>query len=437
MDRTDTTVLESHLRRLDGERLVALVADLWAARGYETDREGGVVRATHGDEVLRIAVVPAGGGGGDGRSGAADVVVAPGGTAVGHEARVVDAATLAEMLGYAVDRPVARDICERHLGAPPDALPAPLATRTRRRARGVLDSAVPSVLAVVALVAVGAFLAGGVLGDAAGLAGQSDAGDDGTVTTATPTADADVRADTDRPPSDVSPEPFPSAPDTPPPGVSETSVTDVEALAAAHERALADRSHTVWLDRRSRRLNGADRVIEHDIDMATDGERFLVTTTRVDGEERQVLGALYYNGVAAYEAEYNTSGDGYDRVSAVDSRNDLSPSPDSVRESLVWRYLSAENTTVTGTTVRGGSVVYRVVATGRAEARGFDHVWNYTAVAQVDARGFVRDLTVEFDARSGSRVFRVRHEITYDRVGSTDFEPPVWYRPDAINATAA
>jgi len=432
MDRTDTAVLESHLRRLDGERLVALVADLWAARGYETDREGGVVHATHGDEEVRVAVPQAG----IDRTGGADVVVAPGGTD-DRAARVVDAATLAEMLGYAVERPAARDICKRHLGAPPGALPAPLATRTRRRAAGLADSAVPAVLAVVALVAVGAVFAGGVLGDPAGLADEPAAGEDGVATSATPDGDRDVRADTDQSPGTVDPGPFPSAADTPPPGVSEDGVTDVEALARAHERALANRSHTVGLDRHTRQLNGAVRVIEHDIEMTTDGDRYLVTTTRVEGAERQLLGALYFNGVAAYEAEYNRTAGEYDRVSAVDSHDDRSPSPDSVRETLVWRYLSAENTTVTGRTGRGESGVYRVVATGRTEARGFDHVWNYTAVAQVDARGFVRDLAVEFDARSGSRVFRVRHEITYRRVGSTAFEPPDWYRPGAINATAA
>jgi len=436
MDPTETAVLESRLRRLDGQRLVALVADLWAARGYETERDGNIVRARHGDGVLRIAVPRAGGSRSE---DGVDVVVAPGGTGMRGDGRVVDGAMLAEMLAYAVDRQVGRDICKRHLGAPPGALTPPLATRTRRRVTGVADSAVPAVLVVVALVAIGAVLAGGALGDAAGLAGETEASAEGAVATATPTptTDRDVRADTDGSLSGVSPEPFPSAPDTPPPGISEAGVTDIEALAGAHERALADRSHTVWLDRRSRQLNGAGRVIEHDIDMTTDGDRFLVTTTRVDGEERRLLGALYDNGVAAYEAEYNTSGDGYDYVSEVDPRSDRSPSPDSVRETLVWRYLSTENTTVTGRTVREESVVYRVVATNRTEARGFDHVWNYTAIARVDARGFVREATVEFSARSGSRVFRVRHEITYGRVGSTDFEPPEWYRPDAINATAA
>jgi len=57
----DTAVLEYHLRHLDEEDLAALVADLYAARGYGTTREGGLVRATTGGETLRVWVPQAAG----------------------------------------------------------------------------------------------------------------------------------------------------------------------------------------------------------------------------------------------------------------------------------------------------------------------------------------------------------------------------------------
>ncbi len=427
---SEMAVLEYHLRRCDRETLAALVADLWAARGYGTTREAGVVRAAHAGETVHVGVGAAAAASDE----AVDVVVAPDGVAPDRDVRVVDAADLAELLAYAVDRPVARTLCERHLGASPAALPVPPLTRARRRTARVLDGATPVVaVTAVVLLAVAGVLAGAV--PPGGDSGAADAGEADIVTPGTPD-DRTVRADTDRSLPDVGPGPFPSEPSTPPPGVSEEGITDIDALATAHERAMANRSHTVWLDRSTRRLNGEDERLAHDIDMVTDGRRFLVTTTDVESDEGQRLETVYYDGVDAYRAEYDDATGEYGDVERADPRS-VSPTPDSVRESLVWRYLAAENTTVTGTTVRGEPNVYRVVATGGTEARGFDHVWNYTAVAQVDARGFVHDLAVEFDARSGSRVFRVRHEITYHRVGSTEFEPPDWYRAGAVNATAS
>jgi len=440
MHSFDTALLEHHLRRLDGESLAALVADLWAARGYETIREGGTVLATHDSTTVRIRVsrVPAG----HSEMDATDVVVAPDGVTDRHgDTRVVDAAALAELLSYAVDRTVTRELCERYLGTPPSELPPPPLTRARRQTARIVDGAGSTVLVglVVAVVVGFALLVGTPFaGDAESVPDRSV--EESVVTPVGTSGDERVRERADEGPLEDddttgATEPFPSQPTTPPPGVSEEGITDLEALASAHERAMANRSHTIRLGRYSRQKNVDNRSVKHDIDMITDGERYLVTTTLIEPDNRQRLETFYYDGRNHYEAVRNETTE-YDREARLDEHDDPSPTPGTVRETLVWRYLSTENSSVTRRTARGGSVVYRVVGTGQADPRGFDHVWNYSVVALIDSRGFVRNLSVEFDARASSRYFHVRHEITYDRIGSTAVEAPAWYEHREGNATA-
>ena len=45
MNRDDPDALGAHVRNLDGESLVALVTDLWTARGFGTERNGASVVA--------------------------------------------------------------------------------------------------------------------------------------------------------------------------------------------------------------------------------------------------------------------------------------------------------------------------------------------------------------------------------------------------------
>lgn len=150
MSSYDPSVVAYHVRRLDSDALRALVADLWSARGFETTVEDGTVRASDDSETVRIAVgVPP-------RDGSVDVVVTPHGT-TGEpgDRQVVDATDVAEMLRYAVGPAAARDLCERHLGAPPEALRASPATRLRRRATGVVERTPPALVVLAVVVVVG------------------------------------------------------------------------------------------------------------------------------------------------------------------------------------------------------------------------------------------------------------------------------------------
>jgi hypothetical protein len=105
-DPDTEAVLADHVRRLDAEARAALVADLWAARGFETTREGSDVVATAREPSLRIRVGAGNRGGGS--ADRPDVVVSTGsrtaraGTNSG--VRVLDAENVATMLRYAVDR---------------------------------------------------------------------------------------------------------------------------------------------------------------------------------------------------------------------------------------------------------------------------------------------------------------------------------------------
>ncbi len=426
----DDVLVAHHLRRLDAGGLAALVADLWEARGYKTTREGNDVLVNGGEGSIRVRVAP---GDGVAPDATADVVVAPGGyDGDGNGVRTVDAAAVAELLGYAVDRKTARDICDRHLGAPPSALPPPLSVRVRERA-GAIGSVTPAVLGVGVLVVVVALVLGvaGVAVTAGpGEGSVSDSGP-GMVPETTPLTDGHAAGiETDSEEAGTSSNRSDSGPF--PPGVTESGIEDVDALAAAHERAVANRSHTVWIDwYRPRNLRPNGTRVKRDIDVASEGDRYLIETENEVGDERTRSGAIYHDGSGIYVAAWNETDGQYGRVFRITPRQNSVPTPESVRTRVVTRYLSTPTTNVTGVVERDGQRLYRVAGSGPPNTTSALTIRNYTVGALVDSRGFVRDVTVratvEHPDTAPERAFRVKREITYDRVGSTTVEPPGWY----------
>jgi hypothetical protein len=437
----NAALIEYHLRRLDGDALASLVADLWAARGYETSRSGEFVLARHGDGAIDVWIPAAAG-----RATTAatdrdvDVVVALDGTRGDQgRAHVVDGADLAEMLRYGIDQGVGRELCERYLGARPTGLSPPLLSRTRERAKRALGSS-PAVFGVVVLLAVA------VVGGAAGVAFLNGSGAVQTNEASAPNITTPVPLGSgETGPARVARSPggderqFPSAADTLPPGVTREGIVDVETLAASHERAMANRSHTVWLDRyRPQNLDPNRTRIQRDIDMVTANGEYLITSTdiEVETDTRERLGAVYYDGTVPYGAVWDESNMRYGRVFTIDPRRELTPTPESVRETVVDRYLSVPNTSVTGRADRNETTVYRVTGDGQPDGAAFDHVGNYSVAALVDARGFVRDVTVEYTGTVRGETYRIRREVTYGRIGSTTVEAPAWYeRREQTNAT--
>ncbi len=428
MSGFDVDRVAHHVRRLDERELAALVADLWAARGYRTDREGVDVRAVADTETVRLRV----GAGPMSGEQSPDVVVPVGGESANtHDgADVVDAGTLAEMLGYAIDRSVATDICRRHLGAPPGDLSPPPARRLRRRVDGTASSALlASALVTCALVVV----LGGAIGGPAVLGSGEDTASDGDATT--------VAVETPRIENSSAADPAGAARDGraggKPPGVSESGIEDIDALAAAHERAVANRSHTVWIDwHRPRNLRADGTRVKRDIDVAAEGDRYLVrTSNEVAGNETR-SGEIYHDGSGIYVAVWNETEQRHDRVFRITPRQNTVPTPESVRTELVTRYLSTPTTNLTGVVDSDRGRLYRVVGSGPPNASAAITITNYTVEALIDSRGFVREVTVRARVShpdtTPTRTFRVKREITYGRVGTTTVEPPEWY----LNHTA-
>jgi hypothetical protein len=415
MTGIDLETVAYHVRRLDGDALAAFVADLWEARGYDVTRDGGTLVASDGTDRVRVRVGTAGAE----TDGSADVLVAPDGSGGASESRVVDAAALAEMLGYAVDRAVARELCIRHLGAPPESLPAPPTMRVRRRAGAVLARGPPVVGVLVVVVAAG-LVAGAAIFPGPG-------GADGGVGPGT-------SAETTPYPNwfdDDHPEGRPATGDPLPPGVNESGIENVTALAVAHDRALGNRSHTIrvdWYRPRGLRPNGTR--VQRDIDIAAAGDRYLIVTSEETGDQRRRLGAVYNDGFASYAAVPDDENETYSRVFRIDPRQNAGPTPESVRERIVTRYLSTPTTNVSRVQ-QGGEGRYRIVGSGPPETEASVALRNYSVEALVDSRGFVRDVIVEATVRrpeaDSGDAFRIRREITYDRVGETTVAAPEWY----------
>ncbi|MFB6297958.1 MAG: hypothetical protein ABEH56_05520 [Salinirussus sp.] len=412
----DTDAVEARLRRLDTADCAALVADLWAERGFDTTVSGGVVEATRDDARERIAVVGRGIRAPPSPDGDVDTVVSVDGHPdwVPEEARTLDAADLREMLWYAIDRERTAAICERHLGAPPGQIRPPLRYRVRR--------GVQTPEARLAVVVVVAALAVAAVGAVATLA--LDTGETG--------ADI-VPADTERralPDSGFREESAAiRSPDGTPPGVNDGGIADLTALARAHERAVGNGSYTLWLDlyRPRDRAAGGPRI-QRDMDFAVDGEQYVLETT-VENESgsRQSVAAVFHEGDEWYLANRDAEPTEYRRVTTGPPT--VAPEPAELRRTLVSRYLSAETTTV-ARIERDGQSLFRINGTGGPTASGFDDVRNYSVTAVVTPEGLVRDLTVEATVASGDGGYEVRFEATYDRFGETTVTPPDWYREE-------
>jgi hypothetical protein len=422
MIEVDPAGVEYGLRRLERAELAAFVADLWAARGFDTDRSGGVIEASTDDGTLRILVTEPGAGrwsDPDGESVA--VLVAPDGHGQRTDLRVVDASRLAEMVRYAVDRPDAHDLCVRHLGAPPEDLPRP----PRHGLGTVPGTARPVVLVGVlaVLLAVGVVAGFGTITDLPGVDRGVASGGTGSGAN-----------DTESPPVGTSATPVAAVGDTgsrrngPPPGVAATGITDIDALAAAHDSTLDGRSHTIWLNRyRPRGLDPNRTRIHVDVDIAAEEGRYLISKSEIVAGNRTRRGAVYREDGVIHSADWNATAGRYHRIHRLDSRNVLAPMPYELRRRLVERYLSTPGTDLEGTVDQGGATLYRVVGQGTPRRSSLGDVKNYSVSALVDRRGVVRQMTVEYRNVLPDRSYRTRIEISYGRIGTTSVERPDWY----------
>ena len=430
MSWADPDVLEARVRGLGSESLAAFVTDLWAARGFETDRDGAVVTARHGGETQVVYVLT-------GRAGMpsvetarpVDVVVAAGRPGAGEtlaaelNARVVDAAGLTEMLRYAIGRDVAADLCERHFGAAPGALTFPPRDRVRRAVTGLEIETVVTVILAVVIVAAGAGAVFGSVGPGVAGDGTPDEGEaavtPGTVTSPGGDGPRTVTIDAESVPTEAGGS-NPAAV----PGVSETGISNASRLAQAHAATVAGTSsYTIWFDYYAPENGSAGRV-QYDVDVRVDGEQAFVRTSREpEGGTRSLLSTIYFDGTDRYSVE-NSS----EELTRLDTRTPTA-TPRAVRftrpERMARLYLATPESAVRTAGSGASGERYRLEGTGRPVGLP-DTVTDYEITAVVDERGFVRTFEAEFSIpRDGAADGvtdrkRVRLTWTYDRVNRTE-----------------
>ncbi|MFB6298088.1 MAG: hypothetical protein ABEH56_06175 [Salinirussus sp.] len=434
--RDPVTVVASHLRRLGDSALASFVADLWAVRGFETERADRTVRATRNGETRVIQAVGRRLGTGAVPDGQADVVVAPGGQAsrpAESGIRVLDATDLAEMLLYAVDRQASTALCRRHLGGAPAELNPPLRTRLRERVRTkpavsavLAAAAVAGLLAVSVVVVLGAsaLTAPGLPGDGAGPAGEARS-------PLTPLTDVPIRnARSGGPPTNDSRPPGPSELNESmlPPGVGTGGVTDPGSLAAAHDRALTNRSYTLSMEYRGpeNRFASSGRV-RRTLDVAVADDRYLLSVRTGPAGNTSIARSVFYDGSDWHVARFTDNGTVWsvDRVPGEKAGRRPRPSPFELEEKLVTRYLSTPRTRIDGSP--GSDQLVTVRGRGTPESVETDTVRNYTVTALVDPQGLVRQVSVEYTLVTSMMRTDVSIEMSYSRFDATSVEAPVWY----------
>jgi hypothetical protein len=440
--------VEERLNTLDQETLAAFCAALWRARGYDVRREGARLRATRGDERLRILVraahgplrvrttlrslLPSGVAGdaaGDERRETdidVDVVVTPVDArwarrlADRHDARHVGSTALANCLLYAIPRSDADALTTRYLGVPMSSVLGTSGTRTPtfRPTRSSTTGLV--VAGVVCLVL--AAVVGGVWTPAGSGFGAVD---DGATAQTSPTSQSGAVANRTV-----------SSAEQYPPGVSTGSV-DARVLADAHAAAIAGRSYrlitrqsgTDTLDG-SRRWSGA---WQHAV--VADNRTWLYAVVGYDDTPngtRLVQYTAYADGKDVYRRADVNEGPRYDRSPARVTTDDGDGFHTDRARRAIQLYLTATRVEVDRPSWRPD--LFRVVATGQPTAVD-GVVSNYTATAFVSREGFVSELTVEFTRHEGGNADEVRFRLEYAAVDETEVNPPGWY-DEARAATA-
>ena len=426
MDWADPDVLEARVRRLDGDDLAAFVTDLWAARGFETTREGASVTARRDGETRVVRVLTRSVTGAPAETTRdADVVVTAGSRpagatpVAGASARVRDAADLTEMLRYAVTRDAAADLCETHLGAAPGDLRFPPRRRVRRAVAGVELRTVATVVVVLLIVGAGA---GAVLGLAGPEVGGGGPPAEAAAASETPSnpgnrsdASATVTAGDGSTPSGAG-----VAGSVPVPGVSDTGIGNTSRFARAHAAAVSNAaSYTIRFDYYAP-ADGSEDQARYDTDVRVQRDwNSVENSLERPGGSRVLLSTVYANETGRYRADVTNA-----RFVRIDNRTPTATPravPFTRPAAMVRTYLATPESSVRVAGTDAAGDCYRLRGAGSPAALP-DTVTDYEMTAVVDERGFVRTFEAEFGVPregDGGRE-RVRLTWTYDRVNATE-----------------
>ena len=439
------------LAGLSEPALAAFVADLWAARGWETRVEVRaddvlVVRTRDDEQSTMLLPAPASPGarvrralgGRRGRDSNTDIdaVVSPipdsraASFAAVPDVRLYDARALYDLARYGVDSAAADAICRRHLGqgigvgtgrdsgVTPDRLG--VRTSLARWLGGRTPSDVSTLLSVVVVVALlGVVVAGTVDVGFGEVAGDGDAAPVGADTVPTPIVgtnetqtgefDETDPFGTGPPVGDVDDDPSPMLA----PGFTFDGVSDPDALARAHARQVDGRSY-VWrvtyTERRGDLVTSATATHRvrnasvHRVDVATTGVlatdpgRFVPRPAYADGTSRYVLsrGRLLQR--------------------PLESRDHYAGHA----ERVFARLFRATESDVAERGVRNGTVRYRLTLSGAPDPN-----WvGYRATALVTDEGVVHAVDATWVDRRSNVTVSV--SVTYDFVDDPNVSRPSW-----------
>lgn len=447
--------LTRRLRSHPPAERAAFVADLWAARGYDTTVEGAVVVAERAGDGTRHRIAC----GSPTASDDVDAVLALGASATDvptEDVHVIDGEDLRRILLYAVDRETAGELSATHLNRSlvGESATGPPGSRIASGS-GRPPILVGLVALLVVLVTIGA--AGG---------GFPFAGKEPDL----PLAPVPATGTPSAPPPGTAPNPIGvTGQDRPqgggdlfryPPGIGPSGVTNASALADAHRATLAGTAWKLQLSHnRSHDLIHPFvrwRTAEQSIARAS-ATRYRFEVTGVASLENGSGGSVTYvdygDGSANYRRLIGLHGNAYERTRLPEG--DPPGVFATVSAAYVRRYLSTTESRV-GTVRVGNTTRTRVVATG-VPTELARTVANYTAVAVVDRRGVVRTLTVEYtllerapdptpngvatpyaspDDVPTEPIGTVRFTMRFAPIKAASLNAPSWY-DDARNATNA
>ncbi len=436
----------ARFRTLEADQRAAFVADLFAAGGWETERDGRSIVATAGGETRRLSVgrpppdaevdavvtVPSRTAAFLGRL-AGQTEASPGRAGLSG-ARRVGVAHLHERLLYAIDRDRAARLYRIHFDAEFDA-------GGRREGTNPIGRTVLAALVVVGLVGSAAVVVALSPGtdstdigpDVAGADTRTDGARDGQ-TTGEGGGEADGGGTTDQ---SGTADPTGTPADDRGIDISLSEVRDPERLIRAHRRAIADRP--VEMSARFRgprfltgfdtRRAGYDSEDEVTFVVRAQSPTSYYTVRRINfsGSPLTSVNATYEryaDGTAVYRRVNVDGSVEYDRGSLSSSRSGHE-TIDSWSWLLIRRYLNTTDRRVELIRTKP-AVRYRIVATG--DPRWVEHATrDYRAVATVRTDGLVTSLRVTYVHPGTGAPVRVRLRYDTWSVAVDPVEPPDWY----------
>ncbi|MEF8830398.1 MAG: hypothetical protein V5A23_02540 [Halobacteriales archaeon] len=237
--------------------------------------------------------------------------------------------------------------------------------------------------------------------------------------TAEPTADSPAETTS---PDGPSPTPTVGLDDVKlPTGVSESGVTDADALVSAHADALSGESATVAMDFRLE-VNGSGQNVSFRGKVTPDADAGWIQVTLQDGVGTYYTeaGTTYQRVESGGETTYGTT----DEVSAIPAE------PRFGADARIGDAVRAANWTATGVVERNGTRLIRMEATHVSVPDSVD-VANASAVESsgvllVDTEGVVHHVSVHTRVTADEKTVVYEIEVTVTDVGATTIQRPDW-----------